>query len=123
LNVFDAPLFNYKYGGDFEFLVRGVKLIFPFNVNPRITAQACVFTYQDDPQTALHAYDPACYAREQFDLFHVRKWKVPAKCKQTLLVELNDVGVNIQALYPDLQGLGEGIKEIEALRRFEELSG
>jgi hypothetical protein len=26
-------------------------------------------------------------------------------------------GVNIQALYPDLQGLGEGIPEIEALRQ------
>lgn len=119
VNVFDTPLFNYKYGGEFDFLVRGVKIIYPFNVSPRITAQACVFTYQDKPQTALHAYDPACYAREHFDLFHVQKWKVLAGHKQALLVDLNDLGVNIQTLYPDLQGLGEGIPEIEALRRFE----
>ncbi len=117
LNVFDTSLFNYKYGGDFAFLVPGVKLIFPFNVSPRITAQACVFTYQDSPQTPLHAYDPASYTRENFDVFHVQKWRVPAECKRKLRIDLNDVGINIQSMYPDLQGLGEGIPQIEALRR------
>lgn len=117
LNVFDTPLCQYKYGGDFKFLVQGVKLIYPFAVSPRITAQACIFTYQDNPQTPLHAYDPACYAREDFDLFHIQKWKVPAERKSKLLGNLNDVGINIQAMYPDLQGLGEGIPQIEALRR------
>jgi hypothetical protein len=120
LNVFDTPLFHYKYAGDFKFLVKGVKLIFPFNVSPRITAQACVFTYQDDPNKSLHAYDPSHCIREEFDIFHVRKWRVPAKHKQALLFDLNNLGINIQALYPDLQGLGEGISEIEALRRFEQ---
>jgi hypothetical protein len=33
-----------------------------------------------------------------------------------LLRDLNDVGINIQTMYPDLQGLGEGIPQIEALR-------
>ncbi len=116
LNVFDAPLCNYKYGGDFEFLVRGVKVIYPFDVSPRITAQGCVFTYQDQPEKALQTYDPKFYRRELFDLFHVRKWKVPAGSKGDLLTELNDLGVNLQTLLPDLQGLGEGIPEIEGLR-------
>lgn len=118
LNVFDAPLCKYKYGGDFEFLVGGVKVIYPFDVSPRITAQGCVFTYQEDPNKALQTYDPQGYRRELFDLFHVRKWKVPAAAKPALLTELNDMGVNFQTLLPDLQGLGEGIPEIEGLRLF-----
>jgi FRG domain len=118
LNVFDAPLFDkkYTYAHEFKFAVQGVKIIFPFNVSPRITAQACVFTYQDKPEQPLETYDPSCFVRENFDLFLIRKWLVPALDKKPLLRELNDVGVNIQTLYPDLQELGEGIPEIEALR-------
>lgn len=116
VNVFDTPLFNYRYGGEFAFLVKGVKLIYPFHVSPRITAQACVFTYQDDPSTPLQVYKPGSYARTDFDIFHLQKWGVPAACKSCFLKDLNDIGINLQTLYPDLQGLGAGIPQIEAMR-------
>lgn len=116
LNVFDAPLCKYKYAGEFKFLVEGVKVIYPFYVSPRITAQGCLFTYQHDPQTPLEDYPLAQYAREHFDLFHIRKWNVPAKHKPKITERLNDLGITIQTLFPDLEGLGRGIPEIEKLR-------
>jgi hypothetical protein len=75
-----------------------------------------VFTYQEYPSKPLESYDPQGSQRELFDLFHIRKWKVPANAKPALLIELNDLGVNFQTLFPDLRGLGEGIPEIEELR-------
>ena len=116
LNVFDTPLCKYKYAGDFKFLVNGVKVIYPFCVSPRITAQGGLFTYQDEPKMPLEDYPVAQYNREHFDLFHVRKWKVPAKDKPEITESLKDFGITMQTLFPDLEGLGRGIPEIEKLR-------
>ena len=117
LNVFDTPLFHYKYAGDFDFLVKGVKLLYPFNVSPRITAQACIFTYQDNPLQPLTEYHPTTQKRKDFDIFHLQKWTVPKRFKKDLLKELSDIGINFQSMCPDVQGLGEGIPQVESLRR------
>jgi hypothetical protein len=116
LNVFDCRLCEYTHAGDFKFLIEGVKVIYPFYASPRMTAQGCLFTYQDCPTMPLESYPVQSYSRQQFDLFHVRKWKVPAKEKPKLLKKLNDIGVNFQTLFPDLEGLGKGIPEIEKTR-------
>jgi hypothetical protein len=81
-----------------------------------MTAQGCVFTYQDRPRTRLERYPLARYPRQYFDLLHIKKWKVPAAKKHELLNKLNDVGINWQTLFPDLEGLGRGIPEIQSIR-------
>jgi len=118
LNVFNQPLMTkYSYAEQGRFLVKGVKLVYPFYVHPRMTAQASLFTIQDDPAKHLEEYDPNQYARKDFDIFHLRRWKVPkGKTKKKILGQLEDIGVNIQTLFPDLEGLVKGIEQTEEAR-------
>jgi hypothetical protein len=120
LNVFDAPLLKYKQAQDFKFLVEGVKVIYPFYVSPRMTTQGGLFTIQDKPWTSLEEYPikhPEMYKRKNFDIFHIRKWKVKSQCKNCILKELDEIGINIQSLYPDLDGLAEGLKRTHKMRQ------
>jgi hypothetical protein len=117
LNVFTAPLFPaYEYCKDCKFLVEGVKIIYPFHVSPRITAQAGIFTIQHDPSKPLEAFDRDNYPRKDFDILQIRKWKVPSVAKAKILRDLNDVGVNCETIYPDIEGLATGIWQTEVMR-------
>ena len=116
LNVFDTPLYEYRNAGEFKFLVEGVKIIFPFYVSPRMTAQGSLFTIQDDPRKGLEMYSPSGLSRKKFDIFQIHKWIVPNDKKGVILEELEGIGINIQTLYPDLEGLGKGIPNIEKIR-------
>lgn len=118
LNVFVYPLHEqYKFGEDFRFAVKGVKIIYPFYVSARMTAQGGLFTIQDQPTVRLDQYPLEKYSRRDFDILHLRRWKVPKDKKNRILAELNDVGINIQTLYPDLEGLAKGIPAIEFARK------
>lgn len=117
LNVFDSRLCQYEYAGEFKFLIDGVKIIYPFYVSSRMTAQGCLFTIQDTPSTPLEFYPVSKYVRANFDIFHICKWKVPATKKKEILGKLNDMGISFATLFPDLEGLGRGIPEIEVMRR------
>lgn len=120
LNVFSpsAKFYNdYKYAGECEIAFKGVKMIYPFEISPRMTAQNGRFTIQDDPWTALEHYEPLKYKRKHFDIDQIRKWKVPASQKRHILVRLDQYGINRQTLYPDIDGLAIGIREAETMRR------
>ncbi len=118
LNVFhQSPIKEGQSVGESQFVIKGVKLIYPFHVSQRMTAQASIFTIQDDPQKALEEYPYREYCRENYDIFHIRKWKVPKDKKKCIIKELEDIGVNGQTLFPGLQGLAEGIEQIENVRR------
>jgi len=119
LNVFNARLLKRKkYVGDVKFLVEGVKIIFPFYVSPRMTAQGGLFTIQDDPWKPLEKYCPTDYERKDFDILHIRKWKVSGGAgKRGIMEELDEIGINIQTLYPGLEGLGRGIPKVEEIRK------
>ncbi|HDY87271.1 MAG TPA: FRG domain-containing protein [bacterium] len=118
LNVFESsPINKYKYCKDIQFTIEGVKLIYPFYISPRMTAQGSLFTIQDQPEEKLEGYSFRDYTRQNFDVFHIRKWRVPPTGKEKLIKELEEVGINNQTLLPDLLGLAEGITEIDQLRR------
>ncbi|GAI17013.1 unnamed protein product, partial [marine sediment metagenome] len=118
LNPFyNPPAKEGRLARDFRFLIKGVKLIYPFHVSPRMTAQASIFTIQDKPKVPLEKYPYNEYQREDFDIFHIRKWKVPKDRKKAIIEELEDIGIDEQTLFPDFQGLAEGIEQIEKIRR------
>jgi hypothetical protein len=124
LNVFNTPLFNsneYQFAKDFKFLVKGVKIIYPFHVSSRITAHGGLFTIQNDPWVSLtddntYSYEFNICRRREFDIFHIRKWKVPWIAKQDILKELDEVGINKSKLYLDLDSLAKTITDTEAMR-------
>ncbi len=117
LNVFSQlPMEEGQLAKDFRFPIKGVKLIYPFYVSPRMTAQASIFTIQDKPAKALEEYPYSQYERKDFDIFHIRKWRIPKDNKRNIIVELEDIGINAQTLFPDLQGLAEGIEQTESMR-------
>lgn len=116
VNVFDRPPWSrYGKGSEFRFAIPGVKLIYPFYVAPRMTAQSCIFTIQDDPQKSLSQYEPATQDRENFDLFHLRRWRVPGKEKRSILGKLAILDISQRSLFPDVQGLGEGIAPLDEM--------
>lgn len=117
LNVFyQPPTKEGQLAGESQFLIKGVKLIYPFYVSPRMTAQASIFTIQDKPKEALEKYPYGEYGRKNFDVFHIRKWKVPKDKKKAIIEELEDIGIDKQTLFPDFSGLAEGIEQIENIR-------
>jgi hypothetical protein len=117
LNVFDVPLFQkYEYPPRFAFHIKGIKVIYPFHVSPRITAHGGLFTIQDNPYKPLTEYSTDNYTREYFDIFHIRKWKVSSDAKYDLRIALNNIGINIHTLHLDLDGLAESIKLTEEMR-------
>lgn len=116
LNVFDQPPWRpYKRDEDFEFAIAGIKLIYPFNVTPRITAQGCIFTIQEMPNISLHEYPFESLKRADFDIFHLRRWKVPGGVKKECREQLAYLDITQRSLFPDVQGLAEGIPIIDKM--------
>jgi hypothetical protein len=116
INIFKQQPYEYDDEGEFGFLIDGVKIIYPFVVSPRLNAQGGYFTIQDKPKEPLETYKWEDYERKDYDIFHVRKWKVPAENKSKILQLLNDVGIDQKTLFPDLDGLGAGLAAIEDMR-------
>ena len=127
-NVFGKPPFTeYAFPRDITpdseiglFDFKGVKVIYPFHVSERLTAQASVFTIQADPFTGLEDFVPPNGQNKGHsalcDIRRITKWRVPHNQKGEILQALDDNGINMQTLYPDLEGLGQGIWQIEVMR-------
>jgi hypothetical protein len=95
----------------------GVKMIFGPYVSPRIRAQACVFTVQDNPTKDLGAYDPSCYPKRAcVDIERIVRWPIPGDLKPRFLRELERVGINERTMFPDLDGIARSIIRTEVLR-------
>lgn len=93
--------------------IKGVRIIYPFDVSPRLTVQSSIFTIQQDPLKGLQSYDPIAFPETDFDIKKIIKWRVPKQCKAHLIVGLDRNGINARTLYPDLDGLARGILQTE----------
>ena len=96
--------------------LRGVKIVYAPYVSPRIPAQSCNFTIQDDPAKDLDTYDPTNYQQDEFDLELVEKWIVPPDRKCQLLHDLERCAINERSLFPDLDGIARGLVRSEVIR-------
>jgi hypothetical protein len=92
---------------DDPFSLKGIRIVFPFNPSPRITAQSGVFTIQADPRLDLCKLQteplPDC------DIGKLTMLTVPEQSKLTLLRELHRIGIHHRSLFPDLGGIATSI--------------
>jgi len=100
--------------------VKGVKVIYPLYASPRMTAQSCAFTIQDNPWKPLENYFKCKggdrKASKYVDINHIVKWKVPKDYRWSIIDELERVSINYRTLFPDLDGLAKGLWHLDMVR-------
>lgn len=96
--------------------IKGIKLVYPNVVAPRINAQSGFFTIQDDPRKSLNDFEGIEHDEHDLDVVRLIEFIVPAADRSQRLKDLNDMGVTRRTLYPDLDGLSAGIVNEQILR-------
>ena len=114
-NDYDSSFINVFTEPD-PLKVSGVRMIYPFHVSERMTAQSCCFTIQDDPWRDLSDYARQPIPDQQVDLKKLVKWKVPEANRKEIIHELERCNINSRTLFPDLEGLAKSFWQTEALR-------
>lgn len=98
------------------FDVRGIKLVYPMAVAPRINAQSGLFTIQDNPHKALDEYDSDSFDDDDLDVAHLLEYTIPGADRARFLKDLNDLAINHRTLFADLDGLCKGLVTSHILR-------
>lgn len=98
------------------FDVVGLKVVYPLDVSPRLTAQGGVYTIQSDGSKALSDYAHESLSPEHCDIVALKRWRVQAHLKPTLLRELHRVNISRRTVFPDLDGIATSIWEDEFFR-------
>lgn len=96
--------------------VKGVRVLYPMVVSPRINAQCGLFTIQEDPFTALEDMGGKDFPESDLDVVRMVEVKVPGDSRARLLQELNEREVTRRTLFPDLDGIAQGLVNAEILR-------
>lgn len=97
--------------------IPGIKLVYPFNPTPRMTAQSGVFTLHVDPWMDVVECAGRPYAPNELDLSRLVKWRIPSACKTEIVLELERMAVNNRTLFPDLEGLAKGLWQSEIIQQ------
>lgn len=98
------------------FAIPGIRVVYPFHATPRITAQAAVFTIQDDPWTPLEQLALEADRASSSDIVGVSRWLIPRSAKGPILDDLAMAGLSHMSLFPDLDGVASGLVEAYAQR-------
>jgi hypothetical protein len=112
-NITEVDLFNEPTE---PLRIRGIKLIFPFNPSPRMTAQAGIFTVHEDPRTDMVRCAGKKYPAEDLDISKLIRWRIESRCKTRIVLDLERLSVNSRTLFPDLDGLARGLWQTEIIR-------
>jgi hypothetical protein len=96
--------------------IPGLKLVFPFNPTPRMTAQAGIFTLHGDPWTDMIQSAGKPFPAEDLDLVKMIKWRVGSAAKTDIVLDLERLSINSRTLFPDLEGLARGLWQTEVIR-------
>lgn len=97
--------------------IPGIKLVYPFNPTPRMTAQSGIFTLHGDPWTDLTRCAGKAYAAKDLDFSKLIKWTVQSRFKTEIILDLERLAVNSRTLFPDLEGLARGLWQTEIIRQ------
>ena len=111
----DETFINVLDPGD-PFAVEGLKVIYPLDISPRLTAQGGVYTIQPDGSKALSQYAVDSFSPRDTDIVAMKRWRVHANLKPQLLRQLQRVNVNRRTVFPDLDGLAASIWQDEFFR-------
>ena len=94
-----------------------VKIIHPFYNSPRIVSQDGAFTLHSRPARPLDTYAGLRFLEARLDIAHLFRIPVLARGKRRIISELDSLGVNRRTLFPDLDGISQGLWETEVLWR------
>ncbi len=103
--------------------LKGVRILYPLYVSPRMFAQHSFFTIQDDPWCPLDDYHKNyVYLSKNkdfidIDLGNIRKWRVPKEARLDVIEQLERLGIDNRTIFPDLDGLAKGLWQLEILRQ------
>jgi hypothetical protein len=96
--------------------ISGIKLLFPFNPTPRMTAQSGIFTLHGDPRTDVVQCAGKPYRPGDLDLLKLTRWTVERSSKAAIILDLERLSINSRTLFPDLEGLARGLWQTEIIR-------
>jgi hypothetical protein len=96
--------------------IPGIKLVFPFNPTPRMTAQSGIFTLHGDPWTDMAQCAERLYPAKDLDVQKLIKWNVRSADKMDIILDLERLAINSRTLFPDLEGLAKGLWQTEIIR-------
>lgn len=96
--------------------VTGIRLVFPFNPTPRMTAQSGIFTIHGDPWTDMIQQADERYAAKDLDVAKLIKWTVESRVKTEIVLDLERLAINSRTLFPDVEGLARGLWQTEIIR-------
>lgn len=94
----------------------GIRLVFPFNPTPRMTAQSGIFTIHGDPWTDMIQLAKQPCDEKDLDIVKLIKWKVESRDKTEIVLDLERLAINSRTLFPDVEGLARGLWQTEIIR-------
>lgn len=97
--------------------IPGIKLVYPFNPTPRMTAQSGIFTLHGDPWTDMVRCAGCPYPAKDLDVSRLVKWQIKSRHKTGIILELERLAINSRTLFPDLEGLARGLWQTEIIRK------
>ncbi|HEY9510767.1 MAG TPA: FRG domain-containing protein [Verrucomicrobiae bacterium] len=96
--------------------IPGVRLVFPFNPTPRMTAQSGIFTIHGDPWTDMIQSANQPFGEKDLDVVKLIKWNVESRDKTEIVLDLERLAINSRTLFPDVEGLARGLWQTEIIR-------
>lgn len=106
----DASLLNVLDLSTDPLEVKGIKLIDPILISPRMIPQRGVFTIQENPWLALdETKNYTEWNSRDLDVGVLHGFQVLSQDKARRLLELADLNITRSALFPDHDGLCEGL--------------
>ncbi|GBE04931.1 FRG domain protein [bacterium BMS3Abin10] len=102
--------------------IPGVRLIYPFNPTPKMTAQCSVFTIHQHPWEDLRYMKKNKYASQKkpnknnhLDIKEGGRYVIPYKKKKEIQLDLYKLGINTLTLHLDLPHIVTGLKQRESI--------
>ncbi len=97
--------------------VPGIKLVFPFNPTPRMTAQSGIFTLHSDPWSDMVDCAGKAFPSKDLDVKKLIRWTVKSRDKMDIVLDLERLAINSRTLFPDVEGLARGLWQTEIIRQ------
>ena len=95
--------------------LKGIRILYPLYVSPRMVVQHSFFTIQDNPWCAIDEYNTK-ETEDSIDIEKVMMWKVLKDDRFNIICQLERLGIDNRTIFPDLDGLAKGIWQLEIVR-------
>jgi hypothetical protein len=114
VSMFEGQIEKNKKVPD-PFKVKGIKIVYPIMIADRLIAQSGGCTIQYPYEDLLHRCKRP-FAIKEVDIVEIFRWRLPSTCKLSMLGALHRCSINRRTLFPDLDGLAQGMIKAETIR-------